>query len=239
MPLIIGMVVAAIIGIGTLGTVITLAILGTPDPPEVATVVPAVPETSSAPEPAPSPPTTPAPTPTVATPIITTITDALTPEPEVWLPAGELIRIDDVTVRIDKVTIGNVPLWRTIHEDETESVEKLLTIWVTVTNTTARKKINYNGWMSRRSNFLDIDAALEDDVENRYRPSSFGVTTEVLGTTSSASLYPGKSLKDAIVFELPVGGAEYLHLTLDRAAWGETEVRALRIKIPAQMIVRE
>jgi hypothetical protein len=53
---------------------------------------------------------------------------------------------------------------------------------------------------------------------------------------SSASVHPGKSVEDVVVFEEPVARAEYLRLELPASAFGGTG--KLRFQIPKSMIER-
>jgi hypothetical protein len=61
--------------------------------------------------------------------------------------------------------------------------------------------------------------------------------TKVTGAVSYDSLYPHKTLRDAIVFEQPVGGIKYLRLTLPGKAVDEDG--ELRFQIPKEMINAE
>jgi hypothetical protein len=50
----------------------------------------------------------------------------------------------------------------------------------------------------------------------------------------AASIWPGKSVEDVVVFEEPVVRAEYLRLELPASAFGGTG--KLRFQIPTEMI---
>ncbi|MGC1276448.1 MAG: hypothetical protein WBC44_22330 [Planctomycetaceae bacterium] len=152
-----------------------------------------------------------------------------------WTPIGTPIRIGDVQVEITRVTVGKVPLKDTFGE-ETTSEDDLLTVWLRVSNLSERKKINHLSWMSEHV-IGDPPAKLTDDADNRYRPINFGFTTRVRGVESAASIYPGKSIEDAVVFELPVEGIESLRLTLLARMFGEKD--DIRFEIPSQMINKQ
>jgi len=157
------------------------------------------------------------------------------PEPE-FHDASKPLQLGNVQLAISSVRIGKVPLYRTIMRDDSESVDDLLTIWLTITNTTSNKKIDYQGWMSDFASLMDIDAELKDDNDNRYRGISFSATTTVKNATTNESIYPGKSITDAVVFELPIEGAKYLNLKL--SAKGCKEDGEFRFRIPVEMIQR-
>ncbi len=128
--------------------------------------------------------------------------------------ASKPLQLGNVQLEITSVRIGKVPLYRTIMQQDTESVDDLLTVWLKITNTSTNKKIDYQGWMSDFASLMDIDAELTDDNDNRYRGVSFNATTTVKDAKTNESIYPGKSITDAVVFELPIDGAKYLDLKL-------------------------
>ena len=153
-----------------------------------------------------------------------------------WNDARQPLALGDAQFSIVAVQIGKVPV-KTMFGDESESEDELLTVWYEVKNTSERKKIDYRGWMQDFPSFTSDRPELTDDSENRYRRSSFGASTRVVGAEDSASIYPGKTLKSAIVFELPVDGAKYLRLQLPGDSVGEEG--EFRFKIPASMISRK
>jgi len=62
------------------------------------------------------------------------------------------------------------------------------------------------------------------------------LTTQPIGRTEQASLYPGKAQTDVLVFEEPVTGVEYLNLELPAANFGGTGM--IRLRVPASMVQR-
>ena len=147
--------------------------------------------------------------------------------------ATKALQLGNVRLRISRVAIGKVPLHLTIMNEDTQSQDDLMTVWLEIANTSTNKKIDYQGWMSMYASLRDIDAVLTDNNENRYRGISFS-TAAVKNATTNDSIYPGKSITDAIVFELPVDGADYLDLTL--AANGCGEEGEFKFRIPIAMI---
>jgi hypothetical protein len=141
-----------------------------------------------------------------------------------------------VRVDVTNVVVGKVPLWRQILDQDSESEDDLLLIRLNIRNESDNKKIDYHGWTDSFASLLDIDATLMDDAGNEYRPVTFGGTTVVKDAQSKGSIYPGKVLSDALVFERPIDGAKHLRLTLAGKAFDEDG--DIRFEIPAEMIVK-
>jgi hypothetical protein len=156
-------------------------------------------------------------------------------EPE-WNDASQPLALGDIRVSITEVIVGNVPLERIITETQGQSEDELLLVRLKIENTSQRKKLDYSGWMSDWASLRDIEAELTDDADNRYRKINFG-TSHVVGAEPAGSIYPNKSLSDAIVFEMPIDGVEYLRLRLTGNAVGEEG--EFRFQIPASMIERK
>ncbi len=158
-----------------------------------------------------------------------------TPEKEPgWMPASQPLMAGDVQLEITEVVAGHVPLKSSFSDSDGESEDRLLLVRLNITNTSQRKKIDYQGWMSNYASLLDIDAELTDDAGNRYRKIRFASLSKVKDAESDASLYPGKSINDAIVFELPIEGVQYLRLKLSGKGFGEDA--EFRFHIPGAMI---
>jgi len=120
-----------------------------------------------------------------------------------WHSAKESLQLGDNRLTLSKVVRGHVPLSERIGND-TVSEDSLLTIYIELTNTSKSRKIQYTSWMSQQASLLDIDAELTDNFENDYRKVRFGFSSSVKDISTESSIYPGKRIKDAIVFELPV-----------------------------------
>ena len=151
-----------------------------------------------------------------------------------WSSLGEAIQVGDVQIRLTKVVIGHVPLWNDIVRGETESKEELLTVWLEITNQGGQKPIKYNGWMSDFAPILDIDAKLSDDLDNEYQMGRFGRTLRIKDAETNVPIHPGKSIKDALVFQVPSEDADLLRLELSANALGEEGTVELRI--PVEMV---
>jgi hypothetical protein len=159
-----------------------------------------------------------------------------TPSPPaiVWHSADQPLTLGNVTLRITEISIGKVPLVRSILDQDSASEDDLLTVRLQITNGSTTKKLDYQGWMADFAAITGITAELTDENKNNYRKVTFGALVKVKGASSSDSIYPGKSLDDAIVFELPVENAQKLLLTLSGKGVGEDG--EFRFEIPRTMI---
>jgi hypothetical protein len=75
-----------------------------------------------------------------------------------------------------------------------------------------------------------------DNFGNHYRGINFGFSTLPEFRTEDESIYPGKSIKDQLVFEAPIGTATHLDLEIPGANVGQAGF--FRFRIPAQAIQR-
>lgn len=120
------------------------------------------------------------------------------------------LALDDVNVSVVSAFVGKVRLTTSFRESGTEidSEREYLQIELLIENRTSVNKINYRGQPRFRSR------QLTDDIQNQYLPISFAVGLYVNGQYSNESIYPGKSLRDLFVFEVPVEGAKQLILNI-------------------------
>ena len=169
-----------------------------------------------------------------------TIPEAPKPEPAkptiVYNPATEALQLGDVQLKILEVKLGKVELTQMFSQRDSTSADELLMVKVQITNTSSTKKLDYRGWMESLSNLQGITAKLTDENENRNKTISFPASASIKGATSKDSIYPGKSIVDAIVFEIPIENAKQLFLTL--AAKGCQQDGEFRFEIPKAMIQR-
>jgi len=158
------------------------------------------------------------------------------PEPE-WASAKNAVRQGDIELRVMRVLTGKVPLRSGFGDGESSSEDDLLAIHLEIINRSQNKKIEYRSWLGRDIAFSRDYATLQDNFGNTYKRISFGFGTKIVGHTESESIYPGKSLGDVLVFELPIDTAEYLRLELPAKNFGGEGM--LRLQIPADMIQRQ
>lgn len=150
-----------------------------------------------------------------------------------WTPAGRAVKHGDIALRVASVSIGRVPLRSGYGRTETTSEDELLAIRLKLINRSDSKKVSYQSWMGGELSFTRDSASLTDNFGNSYKRITFGYGTEVVDHTESASLYPGKTLVDVLVFEPPVEAAEHLDLELPGGNIGGDGF--LRIRIPRSM----
>jgi hypothetical protein len=148
-----------------------------------------------------------------------------------WTNISTPLQLGSVQVRIKQVTVGKVPLFQPIGDRNTQSQDDVLAIWLEITNTNEKRKIDYSGWMNDFASLQDIDAELTDDNGNRYRQIRFSGLLKVKDTETNTSIYPGRSIQDAVVFEPPIDSATHLHLRLSAKGCGEEG--EFRFEIPA------
>jgi len=149
-----------------------------------------------------------------------------------WQPASGFARKGDIRVFVAGVFVGRTSLTNFRNEPLTSKGE-VTTIKLSVTNQSKTRKLDYIPWGGQRRLFGDEGVTLTDNFGNRYRIVDFGIDSPT-GATKDDSIYPGKTIKDVIVFEKPVGRVDYLRLTLPLDHLGETG--QLNIEIPASMI---
>jgi hypothetical protein len=153
-----------------------------------------------------------------------------------WASAADPVRQGDIELRVTQVLEGKVPLRTGFDDRETASQDDLLAINIEMKNLSRSSKIEYSSWQGRDMAFSRDYATLQDNFGNGYKRISFGFGMDIVGQTQSDSIYPGKSLADVLVFELPVDTAEYLNLELPAKNFGGEGM--LRLRIPANMIQR-
>jgi hypothetical protein len=107
--------------------------------------------------------------------------------------------------------------------------EKLV-LTLRLINVQGADKIDYKGWQAASK------LQLEDNQGKIYPQPNFGSGGEVVGQVETAALYPGKEIRDVLIFEAPRGRVEYLKLELPAFVFGRKG--SLRLKIPGTMIRR-
>ncbi len=158
---------------------------------------------------------------------------------ETWVVAGkEAATWEAVQVSVREVKVGHVKV-KDLFGEESRSKDRLLKIVMRVANKSSTKKLDFKGWGTReRFSLANRAASLKDNAGNSYKRITFGVGTKVEGQIRTAtSVYPGKSVSDVLVFEVPVEAAKHLDLRLPVAALGGKG--EMKIRIPKSMIDRE
>jgi hypothetical protein len=153
-----------------------------------------------------------------------------------WAPPDKAVRQGDVEVRVVETSIGKVPLKR-LGDDRT-SKDDLLSVKLELHNVSPTRKVEYRTWSAGDFSLGRDFATLKDDLGNGYKRITFGFASDVVGAVKrSESIYPGKSVTDVLVFEVPVGAAAHLDLELPASNY---EGRGtIRFRIPVKSIARE
>ena len=143
-----------------------------------------------------------------------------------WVDAGRgAIEKADFQVRIKSAIMKTVQ----IEREKSAPAKKSLVIELSVQNVGSRHPIEYRSWAEVYPGNVPV---LKDNLGNSYR--SVGSVTDVAERLPDGLLAPGKSFEDAIVFEAPTDGIEFLHLELPAAAIGLRGT--FRLQIPRNMI---
>ncbi len=148
-----------------------------------------------------------------------------------WVDASKSpSRRGDVEVKILSVTKGYPVFSRKLKSQSPP--EKCLLLTVQLRNMDSARKVEYRSWSGRGA--MRGRLRLTDNMKNTYRAKDFGRAI-VKGQFTSKSIYADEPIEDLLIFERPVGRAEYLLLELPAAAFGQPG--ALYFKIPKEMIV--
>ncbi len=148
-------------------------------------------------------------------------------EPD-WVPADQPFVRGDVQIKIIDVKAGLVPL-EGIGGTTGKSQEPELRIQVEVTNQSQSRKIDYETLVGPDMGFKKHCSQLKDNFGNDYNRISFGFSTNAAGHTKKASIYPGKSITDVLVFQTLIDTIEFLELTLPLKSVGLDGVVVFRI----------
>lgn len=148
---------------------------------------------------------------------------------------GQWAKIGDVSVKVVAAKTGLVPLKLF---DEGTSKDSLLMIDIEIRNDTDKKKISYSTWRGTDFSMERDFATLKDDSDNTYKRVGFSISTKIVGGVDrNESIYPGKSINDRLVFELPIDAAEMLTLDLPSKNIGGAD-EIVRLAIPSQSIAK-
>ena len=110
------------------------------------------------------------------------------------------------------------------------SKDNLLTIVMQITNVSQTKKVDYRTWGAKSLSMRRDFAKVRDEYDNFYKRLDFGFGNKPTGRTEQASIRPGESMTDVLIFERPVDAARFLHLELPGANFGGEGM--IRFEIP-------
>lgn len=156
-------------------------------------------------------------------------------EDEKWASAKDVVQQGDIRVQVTKVAIQNIPLDHLGRSSESE--DRLLAVYLRVSNTSKTKKVSYLTWRGKPISFERDAATLADNFDNVLKRINFGFGNDVKGAVKSTeSIYPGKEVDDILVFEAPIDATDYVRLELPAANFGGTG--NIRLQISSDMIER-
>jgi hypothetical protein len=116
--------------------------------------------------------------------------------------------------------------------------QEYLQITVDVTNRTDSKKLFYAGWCEE--GYANRRASLADEHDNIYEPKLHAVSGRLVVASivghHLGTLYPGSSMNDVLIFEVPVDTAEVLTLELPKGAYSDKEKGSLKFRFPTSLI---
>jgi DNA-directed RNA polymerase subunit RPC12/RpoP len=152
-------------------------------------------------------------------------------EPE-WADASKgSVELGQVRVRVQSVVVDFVKF-----KQGGPSKDKQLLITLQVDNVDANRKVAFLGWGSSKFFGEKGGPQLRDNFGNKYNRNEVGWTNQIDGQVGRVSVYPGKSITDLVVFEVPVEAVEHLRLELPASNFEGTG--KLRLQIPKTMIQR-
>lgn len=149
-----------------------------------------------------------------------------------WAPSDQPVRQGDIQVKIIEARVGTVEIrGRYGLEGDTERTDDAYTvITLEITNLGTTKKIEYASWGGKGYDRVRHLAGLQDEFENDYTRAIGDLRGTPIGRTPEASIRPGDSVIDVLVFERPIDAATVLRLTLPAIRFGGEGM--LRLEIP-------
>lgn len=145
---------------------------------------------------------------------------------------SDTIRKGDVQISVKELFARNRPVYGAGPEGFVVTKPAGLTMTVNVKNLSSTKKIDFTTWRLKASNVSKDYASLSDSSGNSYKQIVLGSVLQDTG--DEASIYPGESFDDLIMFQVPVDNIQWLHIELPAAnfgGWGR-----LRFEIPPNKI---
>jgi hypothetical protein len=121
-------------------------------------------------------------------------------------------------VRVELSWIAVTPIRAIDIFDRTEIFPTpALCVVVQISNLSATKKFDYDGWQ-KRFQLADRSAKVADDLDNAYDALGFGINKIPYQKAGVVAIYPRSSIYDVLIFEPPVDAAKSLSITLPGSA---------------------
>lgn len=132
---------------------------------------------------------------------------------------GRAIETDGIRIEVDSASIGRVH-FRELNEKGL-SQDEVLQILVRITNIHDKRRTEFKGW-GCADGFLESTRAptLSDNIGYTYRKVRYGLLVDTIGQVNQASIYPGQTVTDLLIYHVPLPAAEVLFLKLPHSAFG-------------------
>ena len=128
--------------------------------------------------------------------------------------APEWAELGGVRARIQSARIGPAMMKDKYDGDQGMTESSYLIVSVEVMNPDPNRKLSYLTWGDTGFGLGNFSGRARDNFGNQYAKIDATIGQEIVGSTKSASIYPGDSVGDVLVFEPPIGRAEYIDLEL-------------------------
>jgi hypothetical protein len=142
----------------------------------------------------------------------------------------DALHYDDVRLRVRWVVVGPASFEPVLGKSPPR--ERCLVIGLRITNAGITRNLHYSGWGSGSG--VEEGPVLRDSQGKSYRVKTFPFGWVVKGRVLTASIPPGKSLDDVVVFEATPETVDSLSLELPGTPVGVEG--KLKLEIPKQMI---
>lgn len=162
------------------------------------------------------------------------------PEPErkaarpLGLPAKS---VGDAEIELVSVKVAPVA-FLDMFRDEKRTAEPHLVFHLRIRNKNDKKILQYSTWRGKTLTVNRDFGLVQDDVGNTYKRIDFSTSMNKLkgGVQRSESIYPGKTVDDFLVFQVPVDVAK--KLTLDLPGDNVGGKGGIQFEVPMSSIVR-
>ena len=150
-----------------------------------------------------------------------------------WVDVSKLFwQRGDVRVSLENIVTSPVEL-KGPNGEKQYSRDRVLQVRLRIANVGVVRKIDFRSWSERPT--AEIPAPRLIDSYDRSVPAkTFEAGWQPRERITGAGIFPGKSIEDLLVFELPEKNPEFVRLELPAAAFGETE--NVKLHIPMSLL---
>jgi len=152
-----------------------------------------------------------------------------------WVDASKAgVKSDDIWVSVIKMEIGKVHYVDLLAQPAT-SEKDYLKVYIRIDNTSQTRKVDYATWANSGNFPHPSMATLHDNFKNTCKNLPLDLGSQPTGQLTQESIYPGKTVTDLLLFELPVATAETLYLELPPENVG-TKENSLKFSYPMKLV---